>query len=274
MHNKNFLTKTRWLVTIILLLSLSVGTAWGQATLPFSYDNGKTNNPPTGMTQEGLDTDYGSSPKMKLNSAGDYVQVYFGSAPAYVSYKIKQNGGNANTELTFDVEESATGASGSWSSVASYTKGWGNGTTKTETYDLKSTTRYVRWTYTTKGSNTNIGLGAIVIKARTTVTLDKNGGSADGSAVIAYNATAKESLSEPTYSGFAVTGYWEEASTGNQVLNADGSFAATNVSGWITSGKWTKDAATAKLYARWESTGCSTYTFVFLNLLVPVLLVP
>lgn len=29
MLNKNFFTKTRWLVTIILLFSLSIGTAWG-----------------------------------------------------------------------------------------------------------------------------------------------------------------------------------------------------------------------------------------------------
>ena len=29
MQNKNFFTKTRWLVTIILLLSLSIGNAWG-----------------------------------------------------------------------------------------------------------------------------------------------------------------------------------------------------------------------------------------------------
>lgn len=29
MQNSNFLTKTRWLVTIILLLSLGIANAWG-----------------------------------------------------------------------------------------------------------------------------------------------------------------------------------------------------------------------------------------------------
>ena len=250
----------RFAVVFALVFVIGVGEVWAQATLPTSYDGGKSNLP-TGYSQDGLDSDYGSSPKLKFNGAGDYFQVYFSTAPAYVTYKIKQNG--TASSLSFIVEESANGST--WTTVESY-NAWGNGTTKTETNTLLSTTRYVKWRYVTKGSSTNIGLGAISVKARTTVTLDKNGGTSDGSVVVAYNATAKDgTLTEPVYSGYAVTGYWEGASTGNKVLNADGTFAANNVSGWITSGKWSKDAATAKLYARWEATGCSNYSFLFLN---------
>ena len=37
MQNKNFFTKTRWLVTIILLLSLGISNAWGDETLTLNY---------------------------------------------------------------------------------------------------------------------------------------------------------------------------------------------------------------------------------------------
>jgi hypothetical protein len=93
----------------------------------------------------------------------------------------------------------------------------------------------------------------------TSVTLDKNGGTTNGSATIYYDATAKTSFTAATRTGsYTCNGYYTETSGGNKVLNADGTFAG-NVSGWITSNKWSKAANTATLYAQWESAAsCGT----------------
>ena len=238
-------TITRSCSVVAILLTVGVGNVWGQATLPSSFDD-KKGNLPTGYTHSGLGDNYSSSPYLKFDTSNDFLNIFVASAPAYISFVFKQNGSDAGT---FKVQESADDKT----YTDALTVTWpGNTKTTTVTANLLSSTRYVKLLYVTKISTTNVAVGSINIKARTTVTLDKNGGSADGSAVVAYNATAKESLSAPTYAGHAVTGYWDAASSGNKVLNADGSFASSSVSGWITSSKWSKDAATAKLYARWE----------------------
>ena len=252
---KQLFTKTRWLVTIILLATLSIGQMWGAVTaltIPKSWaasDGKSAYTDALGCTKNGLGSDYSASgTKLKFDNTGDYMIIQLASSPAYVSYAIL---GNSFSGGTFKVQESSNGST--YTDVATYT----SSPSGTKTNNLNAATRYIKFIYTTKSSG-NIGLGTIVIKARTTVTLNKNGGSADGSAVIAYNATAKESLSAPTYdASHEIEGYYAEAGCSTKVLNSDGSFAASSVSGWITSSKWSKDAATATLYAKWNSTGTS-----------------
>ena len=84
------------------------------------------------------------------------------------------------------------------------------------------------------------------------ITLDDNGGSADGSAVVRYDSIAVRpaALSHATHASLTLLGYYTHVIGGTKVLNADGSFAATNVAGYVTSGKWTK-AADCTLYAHW-----------------------
>lgn len=240
----------RFAATILVLLFIGVGSAWGTVTaltIPKSWAASGGSSAYTealGCTKNGLGSDYSASgTKLKFDNTGDYMIIQLASSPAYVSYAIL---GNSFSGGTFKVQESSNGST--YTDVATYT----SSPSGTKTNNLNAATRYIKFVYTTKDKG-NIGLGTIVIKARTSVTLDKNGGTADGSAVIAYNATTKESITAPINAGSTLLGYWEGVSTGNKVLNADGSFAATNVSGWITSSKWTKDAATAKLYARWET---------------------
>ncbi len=235
---------------LVVILTAFVAQAWGAVTaltIPKSWAASGGSSAYTealGCTKNGLGSDYSASgTKLKFDNTGDYMIIQLASSPAYVSYAIT---GNSFSGGTFKVQESSNGSD--YTDVATYT----SSPSGTKTNNLKATTRYIKFVYTTKSSG-NIGLGTIVIKARTSVTLDKNEGTADGSAVIAYNATTTESITTPTNAGSTLLGYWEGASTGNKVLNADGSFAASSVSGWITSNKWTKDAATAKLYARWEA---------------------
>lgn len=96
------------------------------------------------------------------------------------------------------------------------------------------------------------------------ITLDANtaaGGLTDGSASVKYDGTALES--ETTHvtgsAGKTLLGYYAAADGSTKVLNADGSFAAASVAGYITSSKWIRDDATT-LYAHWRD---NTYQVSF-----------
>ena len=128
------------------------------AILPFTFNDGKEYIENTlGMSQTGLDTDYGSAPKLKFNDAGDKVIVHFDSQAGEFSFLLKQNGQNAGT---FTVYESANGED--------YTPVWsggdfGNAQSKTIKPTLSESARYVKFEYTTKGNSTNYALGSISI---------------------------------------------------------------------------------------------------------------
>ena len=87
------------------------------------------------------------------------------------------------------------------------------------------------------------------------VTLEK--GSADaapagnsGSAKVLYDAAALTNITHATWTGHVLTGYYTSNTDGTKVLNADGSFAASTVSGYITDNKWTR-AENTTLKAQW-----------------------
>ena len=94
------------------------------------------------------------------------------------------------------------------------------------------------------------------------VTLDKNVGSTDGSATAVWNATGLTGITHAKpAAGYKLLGYYSAASDGTKVLNSDGSFAATNVTDYITSGKWSRTSATT-LYAEYESAGALTWNLI------------
>ena len=73
----------------------------------------------------------------------------------------------------------------------------------------------------------------------------------EGSATVSYDGTALTSFFPVSRDGFnAPTGYWTAASGGTMVLNADGSFAATNVTDYITNGHWSGTTTPIELLAR------------------------
>lgn len=97
-------------------------------------------------------------------------------------------------------------------------------------------------------------------KAKTyTITLDDNGGTADGSATATYNSSTLTDLTHAT-SAQALQGYYTAPDGDTKVINADGTLVA-NVSGYTdASGKWIKtDVATPTLYAHWVSAHTITY---------------
>lgn len=127
------------------------------ATLPFSFDGGRADiENKDGMTQNGLGTDYNSSPKLKFDGTGDWVIIKINEAPGTLTYDIK---GNSFSGSTFTIQQSADGSN--YSDVATYDA---LSDTQNEVKTLDKTTRFVKFIYTNK-SNGNVALGNIAIAA-------------------------------------------------------------------------------------------------------------
>lgn len=103
-------------------------------------------------------------------------------------------------------------------------------------------------------------------KAKTyAINLDKNGGSADGSATATYNSGTLTGYSAATHATKTLTGYWTAESSGTKVIDTDGTLVL-NVDGYTDgSGNWIKtDVATPTLYAQWAAVP-SGYTITYVD---------
>ena len=108
MLNKNFLTKSRWLVTIILLLSLSIGDAWGAGAVSVSsstivFPKGSTSVSKGDWKSAGAPTAYSTTATdYTINSAGSFT---FYNAADYDNsttnfLQLKASGGYIETTIT------------------------------------------------------------------------------------------------------------------------------------------------------------------------------
>ena len=156
---------------LLLAFVLFSSLGWGQATLPFTYDLGKPSST-TGLTHTGLGGDYGSSPKMKFDTAADELILSISSQPGTLSFVIKWNQSTTATRFPgdFTLQESSDGTS--YTAVQLYNASNGtalsNATSYTETFtSLNVATRFIKWVYTSK-TNGNIALGAISLSAAPT----------------------------------------------------------------------------------------------------------
>ena len=133
-----------------------VTPALGYAELPFAFDGGKADIETTdGLTQNGLGSDYGSSPKLKFDGTGDWMILHFNEEPGQFSFVIK---GTGSPFLgTFIVETSVDGVE--YETLATYTE-LGDAETMTFT-TLDADVRYIRWYFTEKVSGCNVGIGDI-----------------------------------------------------------------------------------------------------------------
>ena len=109
----------------------------------------------------------------------------------------------------------------------------------------------------------NITLTAQWTPKTYTITLDKNGGTTDGSATATYNATSLSDITHATNTGgYTLVEYHE--SGGIKVLNANGTYAGENITDgssyqYISDGKWVADEdKTLKAY--WK---CNAPTISF-----------
>ncbi len=127
------------------------------AELPFEFDGGRADIANTaGLTHEGLDTDYGSSPKLKFNTTGDYLLLHFNGQPGMLTFAIK---GNSFSGGTFKVQTSADGET--FTDLKTYTTL--NETQSEEFNNLSADARYIKWVYTEKVDG-NVALGLIKLE--------------------------------------------------------------------------------------------------------------
>ena len=148
------------------------------ASLPFSYDGGNSGMP-RGLTQNGLGSDYGSSPKMKFDHVDDCVILKIAEAPGTLTFDVKGNGSGSDAWAgKFKVQSSIDG--NSYIDVVTYTDLPSSKTTKTIT-TLAPNVRYIKWILTEKNIG-NAALGNIALAAKeaetgdnTSITIDASG---------------------------------------------------------------------------------------------------
>ena len=130
------------------------------AELPFEFDGGRTAIERTpGLTQTGLGTDYGSSPKLKFTDTNNAVVLHFDERPGTLSFDIK---GNGFSEGEFVVQTSADGET--YNDLKSYTTLSQATTGQHETFNnLGENVRYIKWLYK-RESNGNVALGNIKLE--------------------------------------------------------------------------------------------------------------
>ena len=124
------------------------------ATLPFEFDGGKAAiDTIDGLYQEGLGSDYGSSPKLRFDNTGDWLLLQFQEVPGTLTFDIK---GNSFSNGTFKVQTSEDGVT--YTDLETYTE---LGATQSEEFDnLGENVRYIKWIYTEKVGG-NVALGNI-----------------------------------------------------------------------------------------------------------------
>ena len=149
--------------------TLTVVPAWVAASLPFTFDGGKSSiAPENGIKQSGLGDDYSSSPKLRFDNTGDVLFVRINETADTVAYAIKGNNVSGAT-MKFDVLQSANGID--YSLLASYTVENLPSTTTKETKTPASDARYFQFVYTEKATG-NVALGAIRISKSKSTAID------------------------------------------------------------------------------------------------------
>ena len=126
------------------------------ATLPFEFNGGRADIENTsGLTHDGLDSDYNTAPKLKFNTTGDWLLLQFNERPGTLSFDIK---GNTFSGGTFTVQTSEDGTT--YTDLETYTAL--DAVQHEEFTNLGENVRYIKWIYTEKSSG-NVALGNITL---------------------------------------------------------------------------------------------------------------
>ena len=173
------------------------------ATLPFAFDGGRDDIENTdGLTQEGLDSDYSASPKLKFKETGSWVILHFEGVPGKLSYSIK---GNSFSGGTFTVQTSEDGEI--YDDLKTYTA-LSSSVLNEEFRTIGENVRYIKWIYTNKSSG-NVALGNInldepssepaILVSEDLIEVGYQGGS--GSISVTYENMGDEPLVEVAFFG-------------------------------------------------------------------------
>jgi len=213
------------IVFLVALLFMVIISARGQAILPFTYDGGNPGITITGLTQSGLGQDYPTSPKMYFNSQGDYLILNFLGTPGILSFKIRWSQTISATRFPGDFTLLQSNDGITYTTVQLYNSLNGTALTNVTAVNevfttLLSTSRYLKWVYTTK-SNGYIALGAISLTQGYTSFLNVSANALSGFTYVATNGPSAE------YS-FVVGG---SSLTDNIVITAPADYEISNTTG-------------------------------------------
>ena len=280
-HRRGVMLKL--LTVLVLILTLGVGQMWG-AKYSLTPDQSSTKSSSTTYITSLTEFTYptnGISWKMNYwNPSNLQVKVNQSSAASeFRFYNTSAFAGKiTKVVVTFSalsVSDASKlmflGGTSEQSGTSNGSAGTWNGNAKTLTWTPASNTNYTYFAFyqngkAASGTNNLASSDAIVVTYLTAVTLDKNGGSANGAIKFDHEATecATSSFTPVTLSNYNCTGYWTEQSGGTKILNADGSIAAANITVNTVpytdaNKKWVYTAGTLTLYAQWEAAGgCSS----------------
>ena len=169
---------------LIIACTFFAQNAWGQTAqaLPYSANPGRSNlTSENGWIYNGLDTDYSDAAvKLKFDNSGDYCYLKIANAPATLTYYLKGN--SLSGSYSYQIFESTDGSN--WgSAIQTITTGISSSSGGSQwSVSLSSTTRYIKWQYTTKATG-NIGMGTIAITPAdpTTTSISPSSTAAGGS---------------------------------------------------------------------------------------------
>lgn len=243
-YDKNDGSSTTSTVNVDAGGSITVGNGISWTRTGYTLTNWRLNNASTGTVY---------SDGAAYNSVGANATFYAQWAVNIFSVRFNKNADDAtgtmsNQAFTYGVAQNLT--TNAFSRTGYTFAGWAT-----------SENGSIAYTDEENVSNLSSTNGAVVdLYAKWTaneieLVLSANGGENDGSATVVYNATGLKAgtLVHATYEGHNLVGYYAEAGHTTKVLNSDGSFAATNVTGYITDGKWTRTTDPTELYAFWAA---------------------
>lgn len=227
----------------------------------------------TGYTLSRWDTNSGGT-GTSYDCGGTYtgnanLTLYAIWAAKTYTISLDGNGGTGNTSSVTATYNSATLSSSITNPTQSgYTfQGWYSGSGGTGTLIINTSGVLQAGTsYTGAGGIwTNDGNVTLYAKWSANVislTLDKGtGGTSGGSGSVTFDGTSATISTAATKTGdYTLLGYYAAADGDLKVLNPNGTFAGSNVTGYITSGKWSNATSPTTLYAHWADV---VYTISF-----------
>ena len=265
MLNKNFLTKSRWQVTIILLLSLGIGQMWaGISVLSFTSSSATPN--------DGTSYNDDQSNSWTINHDSDYKiidgdAIHVGSSSKTCSYLKATSSAFSGVTVTSVIVNAKQNGTGSVNVTINNSAFGGDAQSLTNSYEDYTFTGSVAVTGNivanlsrASATKKNFFLKTLTVTYLTAITLNKNGGSSNGSVKYDHDASsyATSSFTAVTRDGYTCTGYWTASSGGTKILNANGTLAGASITVssvpyTSSSTKWAYAGKALTLYAQWES---------------------
>ena len=254
---------------LVLVLTIGVGQMWGGISVLSFTSSSATPNDGTSYNDD-------QSNSWTINHDSEYKvidgdAIHVGSSSKTASYLKATSSAFSGVTVTSVVVQAKQNGTGTVDVKINNSAFGGSAQTLTNSYDNYTFTGSVAVTGNivvnlsrASATKKNFFLKTLTVTYLTAITLDKNGGSANGSVKYDHDASsyATSSFTAVTRDGYTCTGYWTASSGGTKILNANGTLAGASITVntvpyTSSSTKWAYAGKALTLYAQWESAGTS-----------------